>query len=436
MSDLVLPKSHKRTLPVLEKVTEALGVPREVLASEEAILVAWNGLPRILNKIPQHLRTEQHARMCVAVAAGLFDAGINYAWNSAVLALRRRILDFGIQVIPQVLQRNFDKNSLDEMRDSELLDLSLALNLLDEDGYFFLNQCREVRNNFSSAHPPMGNLDEHEFLTFVNRCAKYALSSEVNPQGVDVQAFIKALKSGAFSESQKDKWAERIGATHDAQRDVLFGTLHGMFCDPASSQETRLNAISICEEFKERFTPSSKSTLLSRHNDYTAQGDEERQKASREFFLQLDLLPILSHAERHAMFSKACHRMREVHLEYNNFYNEQPFAEHLAQLVSQGSVPDSAQDELVYTVALCATGNQYGRATSAYDHYQKMIRGFSPKEVSILLKLPAGDSLLAKRIDEFSQCKRRFGAVVLLIDEKSVPRSSLKLFEEWRVRGA
>lgn len=436
MSDLLLlPRTPAKGLPILDKVTEALGVPRDVLATQSQIATAWTALPAILEKIPPQLRTAQHARLCVAVAAGLFDAAINYAWNSAVIALRQRIVDFGVHVVPQVLQKPFDRKILDDMKDSELLALCLALNLLDEDGHFFLGQSREVRNNFSSAHPPMGSLDEHELLAFVNRCAKYALSSEVNPQGVDVQGFIKALRGGPFNDTQLNKWVERLDRTHDAQRDVLFGTLHGIFCDPGSSQESRLNALKLCESFKERFSPSATSTLVNRHNDYTASGDEERHKASRDFFVQLQLLSVLSEAERHGMISRACDRLREVHSEFNNFYNEPAFAEHLADLSSQGATPDTAQEEYVFTVALCGTGNQYGVARAALPHYHRMVKNFSPREISLLLNLPSGDTVLARRLKTFPRCESRFAGLVVLVDEKSVPRSSLKTYEKWRVRG-
>ena len=57
------------------------------------------------------------------------------------------------------------------------LTLYLQLNLITEDGYFFLDQCRDIRNNFSAAHPTIGDIDNYEFISYVNRCAKYALGN-------------------------------------------------------------------------------------------------------------------------------------------------------------------------------------------------------------------------------------------------------------------
>jgi len=102
MTDLKLPAVIDSTLPALTALTSALGVPREILASDEEIEAAWAGLPRVLKKIPPQHRKEELAKMCVAVAVGLFDGAINYVWNATVLELREKVRAFGLTVVRQV----------------------------------------------------------------------------------------------------------------------------------------------------------------------------------------------------------------------------------------------------------------------------------------------------------------------------------------------
>jgi hypothetical protein len=85
--------------------------------------------------------------------------------------------------------------------------------------------------------------------------------------GVDIQAFIGAVKLARFARAQLDEWRRRLEATIDAQRELLFGTLHGIYCDPASREEARLNALDICRAFAGMMTPKAKSTLVERHQD-------------------------------------------------------------------------------------------------------------------------------------------------------------------------
>jgi hypothetical protein len=125
----------------------------------------------------------------------------------------------------------------------------------------------------SAAHPSLGALDEDEFLNFLNRVARHALVNERNLRGVDIQAFIGAVKAARFAAAQLETWRGRIADTFDAQRELLFGTLHGIYCDPASGEEARLNAAAICQGFAATTTPKAQSGLVDRHQDYRAKGD-------------------------------------------------------------------------------------------------------------------------------------------------------------------
>jgi hypothetical protein len=432
VNDIKLPAVIDSTLPALAALTNALGVPREILASDEEIESAWFGLPRVLKKIPPQRRTQELAKMCIAVTVGLFDGAINYIWNATILELREKVRAFGLMVVRQVTgDTGFDEDALLDLKDADLLNLSLKLNLITEDGFFFLDQCRDIRNNFSAAHPAVGRIDDSEFIAFVNRCAKYGLGDERNPVGVDIQAFVTALKAGKFSQQQEGQWVQRLKDTHEAQRELLFGTLHGMYCDPALSEETRLNALSISKYFADNFTPKIQSDLIDRHQDYLAKGDTKRHGASQQYFEKLGLLAILGDAERHGIISNACKRLFSVHQAFDNFYNEPPFAERLYQIVGQVPVPDTVKQELVETVVTCAVGNAYGVSRAAYPVYARMIKGFTPSEIVIMLQLPEARTVVSTRISTYGRCKTSFSQLVSLIDVESVSVKYKRAYKEW-----
>ena len=76
--EVSLPALPEQMSVEITSVTSALGIPRDVLASDREIGYAWRELPRELRGIPPQLRGDLVARMCVAVAVGLFDGAINY----------------------------------------------------------------------------------------------------------------------------------------------------------------------------------------------------------------------------------------------------------------------------------------------------------------------------------------------------------------------
>lgn len=115
----------------------------------------------------------------------------------------------------------------------------------------------------------------------------------------------------------------------------------------------------------------------------------------------------------------------------DNFYNEPPFAERLLQLTQQGAIPDTVKEELVTIVITCATGNPYGVSNAAIPHYNKIIQGFSPSEVEIMLSLPNKKLTVSERIKSYPSCRNRFKALVKLIDPSSVPTKSASAYALW-----
>ncbi len=330
-----LPQIIDYTENAISDITSSFHAPRTILTTNCEIAYAWGALPQEIEKIPLCRRNELLARMCVAVSCGLFDSGINYVWNATIIFLRQKIESFGLPFIAQILEKDFSESKLNDMQDSELLDLTLKLNIISEDAFFFLDQCRNIRNNFSAAHPPIGIINGVEFIAFLNRCVRYVLGSDAQNDlhGIDINECIHAVKADIFSEEQKAEWIRRLKTTCDAQRQLIFPILHGIYCDPTSNESARGNAIQICKDSVSFFSNKVISNLLNKHSEYIANGDTKRHNASRSFFTHIGLLHLLSEAERHSIISNALQRLWVAHLELNNFYNEKPFAEQLMHLV-------------------------------------------------------------------------------------------------------
>ena len=70
--EVTLPAVGGFTAPMLQALTDALGINRNVLATDAQIQNAWQNLPQLLNSIPPEKRDEGIMRMCVAVASWTF----------------------------------------------------------------------------------------------------------------------------------------------------------------------------------------------------------------------------------------------------------------------------------------------------------------------------------------------------------------------------
>lgn len=430
--EINLPAIPTTTSTMIADLVKVLNVPRNVLASDEEITHAWNGLPRQLKNVPQQYRNELLARMCVAVHTGLFDSALNYIWNICVTAMRDKVRHFGLGAVSQIIGQPFDEEKLLDLRDAQLLELCLNLNLITEEGFFYLDHNREMRNNFSAAHPSMGTLNDTELFAFLNRAVVHALGGDKNPRGVDLQGLMKAISSARFNTDQLGHWVNSIRETHEAQRHTIFTTIHGMYCDPGVKEFARLNAIDISKALTDLLTPKIESALVDRHSEYAAKGDTVRHTVSQKFFAQLEKIGLLNEAERHLIISSQSKRLMSVHQDLNNFYNEPPFAELLCQSAMQAEIPASAKFVYVNTVTACYIGNGYGVSRAALPFYEKMIRAFTGREIAYMLEA-ANDKkgIIHNRIANSQLCRRKFSEAVRLLDPQSIPTSVQGDYQAW-----
>lgn len=399
----------------LTGLLKKINVPRETLPSNDDIQNVANQLPSLLTKIQPSLRSEKIARMCVAISVGLFDSAVNYIWNQTVIELRNRIVAFGLNVVKELKQKTYTEQDIDEMTDAHLLDLAHELELINDEGFYFLNQCRDIRNNFSAAHPSMGDMDQYELIAYINRCVKYSLSVDTLSKGVDLKSFIDALNQGSFSGSQIDFWKEKIENTSSQQKKALILMLFGIYCDPDKSGVARDNAITLVKSLNGDLPAKAISEMINRHEEYSVKNAEDKKKACEDFFVKIGIFDYLSDSNRHKIISKLCSQLRSVHNAINNFYNEPVFAEHLYDVSKQAEIPFSTKEEFVEVVTNCAIGNAYGVSNAAEPYYDKMIQNFSPIEMKIMLDIPDRDDYVAYSLKNFRSCQKQYGKKLRLL---------------------
>jgi len=417
----------------LDAITSSLQISRDILASDDEIWLALQSLPWVLNDIPRELITKGIAKMCIAVSCWLFDSGLNYIWNESINEIRKKVVNFWLFNVWELLNKeSFDDRKLYDLKDSELIDLALQLNLITEEGFFHLDKCRDIRNHFSAAHHPLGDVDQYELLNFSNKCVRYALSNENNPIGVNIWEFTESLKNWKYDNEQIKAWIERLTMTHQAQRELLLWRLYFMYCDDSSSETTRVNALTIFLKMDNEITPSLKSLLLEQHQNYVVDWKEKSRWASRNFFENTGNLHLLWESELNSVLSKACKNLIDSHHWMQNFHNEPPFAERLYELSDKSAIPSILQQRYVETVLLCWVWNGYGVSTLAFPFYKKMVAGFSPKEIQYMFSMADDkDTLLWRRLSYWGNYKSFFKWLVENIDESSVPTEVKSSYNKW-----
>ena len=272
-----------------------------------------------------------------------------------------------------------------------------------------------------------GNLSEEAQAVVRDTIREFIRRSAMPVRIIYAQKFVEELENRLF---EKNQAFQKLSKTHDAQKEMLFSTLHGLYCDKDSSEETRVNSLNLCKAFKDSFSPNVKSNLIVQHQNYIAKDNKDKHRASQMFFEQLGILNLLSESEHHSLISNSCKRLMQVHLSIDNFYNEPPFAERLLELSKAGSIPQTAQEEFVETIVSCAIGNAYGVSAKALVYYERIIQNFSPKEISIMLDSYTSKNSIGKKVASYQRCKNSFKRLVELFDNSSIPTSFQKIYDD------
>ncbi|WP_099203507.1 hypothetical protein [Miniphocaeibacter massiliensis] len=371
---------------IVANITDELSIPRDLLPSKNDIDIALSLLPRELNKVPIRLRDKFIARLCVAVSVGLFDSAIVYIWNSAMNELKSRVKNFGEEMRANFLEGKIDDDFLIKITDSELLKISYQLNIISEQGFFFLNQAREIRNQASAAHPTEIEIDDRELITFISRCCKYALSNENIEEGIDIKVLNKTLENQDTTDENLNNLASNIRNTFKLQKELIMKILYSNFTKEENLPTKRNNSLNLAIKLKDIVDSKIQTDLIEKYNTSRIIGTDTSHSLAKKFFERMGLLSILGEEEQISILKKAITQLENAHYGMNNFYNEPIFAERLIEISKDlNPIPKLIIPEYIDVVFMCYLGNSYGISHSAYPYYLEMLKNLTPYGIEKIL---------------------------------------------------
>lgn len=406
------------TEDIIESITQSLGFPRTVLASSDDIDTVWSTLKSEISRVRIEYRHEMIARMVVGIRVGLFSSAVNEMWNTTILVLREKIREFGLTEANQFLTLSLDEKKFKELKDKELLDIAVELGLLSEDSYFFLNHCREIRNNYSSAHPSTSMLDGAELNYFIHQCIKHVLSNEVKYIGFRSDEFIYTIKKAKLDEDAQNELSERIRKTNELQKIAILKALFGIYVDEKNDEFVRQNCLDLSRRNWDYFSEQAKSEVVALFSSYLIQDNTKKQYA-KLFFEKVNAISLLPKDEQISLVNKLIKQLESVHFDFNNFYNETAYAERLAAINKE--IPSQIIKEYVYVICLCYIGNKYGTSSSSEPFYETIIENFTVREIDKLFELSLEDNYLNYRLKNFIRCRYKFIELLKLLNPESVP---------------
>lgn len=418
---------------VVDMICSSLKIPRVVLPDSESIDYALKLLPRELNKIPPKFRDKEIAKMCVAVSVGLYDDAIVRIWNSVIKEMKNKISYYGVEMIKHVAGEKYSDNFLENIKDSQLLVLARQLNIISEQGFYYLDQCRDIRNNASIAHPTDIEISEIEMINFINRCNMHGLQDDYETKGIDMKTFVSLLGEKETTDEQLELLAGQIADTFTSQQELVWQILYSNSTDEESAGHLRANSTFVAKKISEAtiISENIEANFLEKHNGYRLKGEEKKVSLSRAFLEKIGRVNNIDESEKIGLLNKAIRELLTAHIEANNFYNEPPFAERLSNLCqSFKPLPELVIEPLVSIVLRCYLGNAYGICWSAQSYYTSILTELSPKGIEVLLQLPKDNAHFKSEINSKGK-RERYIELLKNVNESMLTSKQVHLYNEY-----
>lgn len=402
-------------------IMEALILPEryENLEKVDNIVQGWDNV--VLAIRPECRDVKLLDKVKTAINVSLNDSAINYIWNLTIYDLYKKIITYGIEYFASAISwdgtplKNID--DLREVKDYQIISGAFSLGIIGHEAHFFLQQCREIRNNFSTAHYPMGDIDRYETFNFIKNCVKYVLTFDLPAPGVQIKDIIESLSI------EKLENAEQIKLIIEQQSDKIHAALlHNIFtnfirqeCDPILKYNIRIIAPSVWK----LVTDEIKSDIGNKFVSLKDIKGKDKANEALEFLKIVDGISFIPEDAKAIIFRKHAKNLIDAHFAMNNFYNEPGYAQDLDMLGND--VPLSALYTYVKAILVSFLGNQYNISRDAQSYNINMINGLSQSGVRILFRILNEDINVVFELLSYRPANRLKELMELIKDKTMLP---------------
>lgn len=392
--------------PSLAGYLQNLNLPTEnvfVAAEERSIVI--NGFENAISMLKDEDRTDAYylSKFTVAATVGLFDAALNYLWNETINSLRRLIVATDLSYFFDVAEKREghraklqEPEDLAKIEDLTLIETCARIGLLNEVNKERLRHINYMRNHASAAHPNQNDLNGSEMLGWLANCIRYAITANPDVSMVNVKKLLNSIKLSDIPATDAPVIAAEASRLDQPRVDDLMWTLFGMFTDLRSDVICRGNIAKLAPYLWPVVSENRKYEIGARMGYFLKHGEQARKEASSDFLTRVDGLRYRSEDVLTVELLDKLRTLYQVHVAWNNFYNEWPHAQALSSsLPPSGVVPRAARSEWVKVISMCFIGNGMGYRDgvdhNAVPFYTAFINAFGEAEIVELIHLFADD---------------------------------------------
>lgn len=437
-SDIVVQQNYSSQLnnfeeSILNFLAEQ-GLPTEsVLVSVNQRVIVFKNISDVLPNISEEQKSLSIylSKYIAAVASGLFDAALNYLWNETIIELRKRVSKYDISYFydnavnsPEKRKNLSSEDDLIKINDNELIEGSRKIGLVSEIGYKHLDYIRYMRNWVSAAHPNQNEITGLQLISWLETCIKEVICLPLSNGTLEIQKFLKNLKNNNVSDSDAKKIAAFFFDLTQEQINTLSSGLFGIYTRSNTTPQTRQNVKRLLPYLWDKVDEETRQVFGIKYGKFVANNDQAEQALAREFLELVSGKSYIPETLLTAEIDTAVDNLLNAHREFNNFYNEPPFAKALEKLISQsGQIPLQIRQKYVRAIVEVFLTNGNGIAHNAQGIYRSLIQRFTTTQ-AIMAILSLNSTIISTKL-QHSLCQNKYRELIKIIKDQ-IPAEPVK----------
>ncbi len=373
------------------------------------------------------------SKFVAAVAAGLFDAALNYLWDETISELRQRVAQYDLSYFyaNAVSQEKSKKLStaedLNKIEDSELIHGAKEIELISELGFRHLEYIRGMRNWASAAHPNQNEITGLQIIGWLETCIREIISLPLSPIAVQVKRLLANIKSNSISDAEAEQIAVSFDQLTQDQVKTLASGFFGIYIRPETTPQTRQNINRLLPRLWPKVDESTRQQFGVKYSGFVIHADkEEEKKFARQFLEIVSATSYIPSNLRAVEIKTAVENLLAVHRQLNNFHNEPAFARELQRLVGElGKIPPQVIKLYVLGLVEVFLTNGYGISWDAEPVYRSLLGLFDATQAAMVV-LSFDDINIASKL-QFALCRKKYYELLEMMKIKvsSVPVKEL-----------
>ena len=422
---------------VLIGFLEERGLPSvNILVSVPERQVVFVNVEAVLAKVSleQRPKSVYLSKFIAAIAAGLFDAALNYLWDQTIHELRSRVAQYDLSYFYDNAVRSTDKRAklrdeddLDKIDDSELIFGAKEIELISDMGFKHLDYIRYMRNWASAAHPNQNELSGLQLVSWLETCIKEVISLPLSNIAVEIKKLLNNIKSNSVSESDAKEIAPFFLELTPHQANNLASGFFGIYTKVDTTAEVRQNIQRLLPFLWERVEEATRQQFGIKYGKFTVNNDQDQKKLARQFLEIVSGQSFIPDSLRSAEIQIAIDNLLTAHRGWSNFSNEPPFARALMRLVGN-DVPSQISKNYVSSLVEVFLTNGNGVSWSADTIYAQMLNQLNPDQL-LLAMLSFTDDNIASKL-RFPICAEKYRELLKLLSGKVVGEAAKELLRD------